>query len=145
MRVTSILFVTLLLDVPAAISQEDRPPPNEPPQLWRASASEKDGKVAIQLAQPEYVAPRKAVPAEPMKWRALKPVTLGATVRAFGPDGKRVESKAVLKALAKPKCVAVFVRFYGPLLDPDPVYLGMFREGTIVLVVDAGDIADPIP
>jgi hypothetical protein len=42
-------------------------PPNEPPQLWRASASEQDGKVVIQIARPEYELPRKPVAAEAMK------------------------------------------------------------------------------
>lgn len=145
MRVMSSVLVILLSGVSAGIPQEDRPPPNEPPQLWRASASEQDGKVILQITSPEYVAPRKAVPAEPMKWRALKPVTLGKTVHAFGTDGKRVESKSVLKALAKPKGVAVFVQFHRTLLNPDPFYLDMLREGTIVLVVAAEDISDPVP
>ena len=64
---------------------------------------------------------------------------------AFGVDAKRVESKAVLEALRRPQGVAVFVRFYEPLLDPDPFYLAMLREDTIVFVVAADAILDPIP
>jgi hypothetical protein len=37
-------------------------------------------------------------------------VTLGETVRAFDVKGKALQSKDVLKALAEPKLVAVFVR-----------------------------------
>ncbi len=41
--------------------------------------------------------------------------------------------------------MAVFVRFYEPLLEPDPFYLNMLREGTLVFVVAADAISDPIP
>ena len=145
MRVLTQLAVAMLVVAPAAIAEEKPPPPNEPPHLWRATASEQDGKVVIQIARPEYVAPRKAVADEVMEWRNLRRVTLGETVRAFGADGKRVEPKAVLKALAEPKGVAVFVRYYRPLSDPDPFYLAMLREGTIVLVVDGADVYDLKP
>jgi hypothetical protein len=80
-----------------------------------------------------------------MKWHDLKKVTLGKSVRAFGVHGKRVDSKAVLEALREPKGVAVFVQFYEPLIDPDPFYLAMLREDTIVIVVAADAIADPMP
>jgi hypothetical protein len=80
-----------------------------------------------------------------MKWHDLKKVTLGKSVRAFGVDGKLVESMAVLEALRQPKGAAVFVRFYESLLDPDPFYLAMLCEGTIVFVVAADAILDPIP
>ena len=63
------------------------------------------------IAPPEYIAPERLSPRSPMRWDDLRPVTLGETVHAFGVDGKRVDSKAVLKAMAKPKGVAVFVRF----------------------------------
>lgn len=140
-----LVFSAALVCVVSATADDDNPPPNKPPQLWRALAAEQDGTVVIQIARPEYDVPRKPVSAESMKWRDLKKVTLGKSVRAFGVDGKRVESKAVLEALRQPKGVAVFVRFYEPLLDPDPFYLAMLREGTIVFVVAADAISDPIP
>ena len=139
--VISVAFMCTL----SARADDDEPPPNEPPQLWRAAATEHDGNVVIQIARPMYEVPRKAVSAEAMKWHNLKKVALGKSVRAFDVNGKRVESKAVLKALRQPKGVAVFVRFYEPLLDPDPFYLAMLREGTIVFVVAADAISDPIP
>jgi hypothetical protein len=135
-----LALAVLLLIIPVGSAQQRQPPPNEPPHLWQASALEEDGKVVIRIARPAYVAPRKAVAAEPMRWDDLRPVTLGETVNAFGVDGKRVESKAVLKAMAKPKGLAVFVQFSQQLLEPDPYYLAMLREGTIVLVVAGGDI-----
>ncbi len=140
-----LVFSAALVCVVSATADDDNPPPNEPPQLWRALATEQDGKVVIQIARPEYDVPRKPVSAEAMKWHDLKKVTLGKSVRAFDVNGKRVESKAVLEALRQPKGVAVFVRFYEPLLDPDPFYLAMLREGTIVFVVAADAISDPIP
>jgi hypothetical protein len=59
MRILSLLSVTLLLVVPAASAQEKPAPPNEPPHLWRATASAQDGKAVIQIARPEYEAPRR--------------------------------------------------------------------------------------
>ncbi len=121
------------------------PPSNEPPQLWRASAEKQNGEIVIQICRPEYLTPRQAVAAEGMKWRYLKPVAMGESIRAFDVHGKRVDSGELLKSLEKPKGVAVFVRFYDRLLDPDPTYLEMLREGTIIFVVSADAIADPIP
>jgi hypothetical protein len=53
--------------------------------------------------------------------------------------------KDVLKALAEPKLVAVFVRqLIGnqprDLSDPEPVYLATIREGTVVLIVTGSGI-----
>ena len=144
MKMIVIIVVALMCAVSAS-AHGDQPPPNQPPQLWRAAAMEHDGNVVIQISRPKYEVPRKAASAEAMNWHDLKKVTLGTSVRAFGDNGKRVESKAVLKALRQPRGVAVFVRFYEPLLDPDPFYLAMLREGTIVFVVAADAISDPIP
>jgi hypothetical protein len=145
MRVLTLVPVTLLLVVSVGSGQQKEPPPGEPPQLWRASAAQQDGKIVIQIAHQEYVAPRKSVPREAMRWKNWRPVTLGKTVRAFRVDGKPMEPMAVLKALAEPKLVAVFVRQHIPsrprdLSDPEPYYLEMLREGTIVLIVTGEDI-----
>jgi hypothetical protein len=139
------VLTALLLIVPGGSAPEKQPPPGEPPQLWRASAAERDGKVIIQIAHQQYVDPRKPVPREAMRWENWRPVTLGETVRAFRVDGNALEPRAVLKALAEPKLVAVFVRQHIPsrprdLSDPEPYYLTMLREGTIVLIVSGSDI-----
>ncbi len=144
MRMTVILSAVLFF-VASASPHDDKPPPNEPPQLWRASATVQGEEVVIQIARPEYEVPRKAVSAEAMKWHNLGTVILGKSIRAFGVDGKHVGSKVVLEALREPKGVAVFVRFYEPLLDPDPFYLSLLREGTVVFVVAADAIFDPVP
>ncbi len=140
-----LVFSAALVCVVSATADDDQPPPNKPPQLWRALAQEQDGKVVIQISRPQYEVPRKAVSAEAMKWHNLKQVTLGKSIRAFGVDGKSAESKAVLEAFRQPKGAAVFVRLYEPLLEPDPFYLAMLREGTIVFVVAADAILDPVP
>ena len=92
-----LVFSAALVCVVSATADDDNPPPNKPPQLWRALATEQDGKVVIQIARPEYDVPRKPVSAEAMEWHDLKKVTLGKSVRAFDVNGKRVESKAVLE------------------------------------------------
>ena len=141
----SVLSFVVFLSIVSASAGEDIPPPNKPPELLRASATERNGKVVIQITRPRYKAPRKAVSAEAMKWQSLNKVILGESVHAFGVDGKRLKSKVVLRSLQQPAGVAVFVRFYEPLLDPDPFYLEMLREGIVVFVVAADALADPVP
>jgi hypothetical protein len=70
-----------------------------------------------------------------MKWSNLEKVILGKTVQVFRVNGKVAEPNYVLKALAKPRGVVVFVRTEG-WEPPDPFYLSLFREDTPVLVVD---------
>jgi hypothetical protein len=145
MPVLTLLSVTWLSVLPVGRDLEKDPPPGEPPQLWLASAVEENGKVVIQVARPEYKVPRKPAVAEPMKWEKLRRVTLGQGVRAFGVDRKPLEPKFVLKALAGPRGVAVFVRNNvrdrpRDLTEPDSFYLGLLREGTIVLVAAGEDI-----
>ncbi|MEM1070530.1 MAG: hypothetical protein AAGI63_16630 [Planctomycetota bacterium] len=123
----------------------DVPPPNDPPNLWRASAITKDGRVAIQLARPKYQTPRIAGPAEAMEWEFLPRVTLGKSASAFKADGKPMASDVLAKKLRRASGVVVFVRFYEPLLEPDPFYLNMIREGTVILVVSADALGPPIP
>jgi hypothetical protein len=141
----NLAVAALLLIVPLREGQEKLPPAGEPPQLWRASAAQQDGKIVIQIAHQEHIDPRKAVSREAMRWENWRPVILGETVRAFRVDGKALEEMVVLKALAEPKLVAVFVRQHIPnrprdLSDPEPDYLAMLREGTIVMIVTGSDI-----
>ena len=68
-------------------------------------------------------------------------LVLGDQVRAYRPDGKAAEPNDVLKALAKPSGVACFIGFIGlKPADPDPFYLGLLREGSVVLAFEV-----PIP
>jgi len=115
----------------------------------RASAAEKDGKVIVQifrLGPPVPPVDPNEKPREGQVWVELRPVTLGEKVQAFGVDGKRKESKDVLKALAEPKGVAVFMR--SDTADknaPPEFYRAMLREDTILLVVNAEDLYNPKP
>jgi hypothetical protein len=96
------------------------------------------------------------VPQMARKWK--RPITrsrpagigrseaLGETVQAFGVDGERVGAKAVLKALAEPKGVAVFIgRDPKDPQAPPAFYRSLLREGTIILVVKPADIYNPNP
>ena len=145
MRDLTLFSVTLLLFASVGSAQEKDAPREPSPLLWLASASQRDGKVVIQLAKPkdrsrgpvrDLEPGTKSLPAPPvMKWSNLEKVILGKTVRVFRANGKLAEPTYVLKALAKPRGVAVFVRTEG-LEAPDPFYLALFREDTPVLVVD---------
>ncbi len=77
MRMSAILSA-VLLSVLSVSPDDDSAPPNEPPHLWRASASLQGEEVMIQIARPKYEVPRKAVSAEPMKWHNLRTVVLGS-------------------------------------------------------------------
>jgi hypothetical protein len=152
MRMLAFLSTTLLLSVPVGSAQEKDAPPGQPPQLWLASASDQEGEVLIQIAKPE----ERGGPGGPggfepgvkslaattvMKWSNLRMVTLGKTVQAFRVNGERAETKSVLKALAQPKGVTVFVRTRdSDPTRPDPFYLALLREDTLVLVVNAKDV-----
>ena len=148
MHALTLLLVALLLVVPAGDSQEKQAAPGQAPHLWLASAAERDGKVVIQIARawPKASKAKENPAADVMVWDNLRKVTLGETVQAYAVDGKRVEAKTVLKALAKPKGVAVFVRIYNfDPPNPPPFYLALLREGTIVLVVEGSDVYELVP
>jgi hypothetical protein len=152
MRWPAILSATSLLFMTAVGAQDKDAPPGGPPQLWLASASEKDGEVLIMIAKPEergghdglggFDPGVKSLPATTvMKWTNLRQVTLGKTVQAILVKGERAEPNSVLKALNKPKGVAVFVRTKeSDPTKPDPFYLSLLREDTLVLVVNDKDI-----
>lgn len=152
MHVLTFLSVTLLLSAPALTAQQKDAPPGNPPNLWLASASAKDGKVIVQIAYPVEQGGTGGRVIEPgvgtlpattvMRWLDLPKLTLGKTVQAFRVNGKPVEpDAAVLKALAKPTGVAVFVRMRGTdPVKPDAFYLALLREDTLVLVADSKDI-----
>ena len=149
MRLT--LLLALLSVVPAVRAQEQSAPAGLAPVFRLASATEREGKVVVQLARPRL--PTPPTPGDPAKkpaqglvWVNLRLVTLGETVHAFGVDGKSLEAKAVLKALAKPKGAAVFVRSYpnDPTTPPE-FYRALIRDGTVLLVVNAEDLYNPKP
>ncbi len=130
---------------------KDTAPRGDSPKLWQASAVLVDGKVLIHIARPTeqatpdggrrpdgvVVQPSGAV----MNWvDDPRKMTLGKNVIANRTDGKAIEGDAVLKALAKPKGVAVFVRTDVSKSKPEPFYLGLLREDAIALVAEEKDI-----
>jgi len=162
MRVFMLLAAALVVFVSAGSAQERTAPPGEPLHLWLASASQDDGKVVIQIASPaEQGGPggwelRPGVGTLPattvMYWLNWQKVILGKTVYAYRvardiaglPGYLLVQPDAVLKALAKPTGVAVYVRTKdSDPARPDDFYLALLREGTMVLVVH--DLLPPEP
>src|SRR5437773_12164143 len=127
-------------------------PTGEPARLTRASATRQGDKVVIQFYEPATRAiggdggPRPdgtfALPSKTEQyWSDTRKVDLGKTVKAFGVDGKELAPAAVLKALAEPRGVAVFVRrFPSDPTEPHAFYRAMLREGTLILVYDEKDI-----
>src|SRR5260370_23791224 len=102
MRVFTLLSVTLLVVVPVSSAQEKEAPRGESPRLWLASASQQDGKVVIQIAQPveqlgadgvRNLGPGvKSLPGTTViKWSNLRKVVLGKTVQAFRVNGELAE------------------------------------------------------
>ena len=145
-----LALATLLLIAQAVNAQQKQAHPGYPPTLLLASASQEDRKVIIQIAQAGPVPPPEDGKRKPdavmTEWVNLNKVTLGETVQAFGVDGERVGAKAVLKALAEPKGVAVFIgRDPKDPQAPPAFYRSLLREGTIILVVRGGDIYNPKP
>ena len=81
-----------------------------------------------------------------MEWVNMRKGMLGETVQAFKVDGRPVGPKALLKALAEPRGVAVFMRSYtNDPRTPPPFYRALLRKGTILLVARAEDLYHPKP
>ena len=138
-----LVSTLMLLGLAGTAVAQTPPPPGHPPHLWLASASRQETKVVIQIARawPKASRPARNAAADTMIWDDLRPVTLGHSVQAYGVDGKPLEAAAVLKTLARPRAVAVFVRIYSfDPPQPPPFYLDLLREGTIVLVAEGKDL-----
>jgi hypothetical protein len=145
MRTTSALAM-LFLCVDSMGLADESAPPGESPQLWRASAARMDEDVVIQISRPEYVTPPNVLHPGARVWKNLRPATLGNSARVFRSNGDPMKPDDVLKALAKPTGLAVFVRYTrDELTKPDSFYLAMLHEETCVLVVDAYAILDLRP
>jgi hypothetical protein len=153
MRTFLVIIVGCFLSTSLTQAQfKDTAPRGDSPKLWQASAAKVDGKVLIQIARPVEQAtpdggPRAdGVVIQPsgsvMNWvNDSKKLTLGKNVIAFRTDGKVMEPDAVLKALAKSKGVAVFVRSNpSNTTRPEAFYLDLLREDAIALVAEQKDI-----
>jgi hypothetical protein len=157
MRVFIVPALAAFLFTPVAIAQEkekykDTAPRGDSPKLLQAQASQVDGKVVIRIDRPVEQGAGPLVRVEGggslpaynvMRWLEQRTLTLGKTVQAIQTNGKTADAEAVLKALAKPKGVAVFVRAKGAPLEP--FYLGLLREDTLALVVESKDLYPLVP
>jgi hypothetical protein len=150
MRLFLLPSLTAFLFAAVAAAQEkekDTAPRGDSPKLLQAQATLLDGKVVIRIDHPAEQGAGPLVRVEGggslppymvMRWLELRKLTLGKTVQAYHTNGKPADAEAVLKALAKPKGVAVFIRGKGT--QPEPFYLGLLREGTLALVVESKDL-----
>jgi hypothetical protein len=147
---TRTLIVFLWIAAPVA-AVDPPPHPGYPPTMLRGSAVEEKGKVVVQLYQPGPVTPAdlpkvKSGDRYETEWVPLNKLTLGETVKAFGVDGKPIEPKKLVQALAKPKGVVVFLRSYAndPLVPP-AFYRELLREATVILVAAPDQLYNPPP
>lgn len=130
---------------PTGVGRNEKRAPVVPPHVFRATATEEKGEVIVQVACPvvrlPYDPEGKRLPGPVYVWEEIKPLTLGKEVAAYDLKGQPLGKEAVGKALAKPAMVACFVRRDADDPErPDPAYLEVFREGTVVLVYLAKDI-----
>jgi hypothetical protein len=150
MRAFLLPSLTALLFAGLAAAQEkekDTAPRGDSPRLLQAQATQIDGKVVIRIDHPAEQGAGPLVRVEGggslpaymvMRWLEMRKLTLGKTVQAYHTNGKPADAEDVLKALAKPKGVAVFVR--AKAAKPEPFYLGLLREDTLALVVESKDL-----
>ena len=157
MRTFLFSSLTALLFTGFALAQEkekekDTAPRGDSPKLLQAQASQVDGKVVIRIDHPAEQGAGPLVhvegggslpPYSVMRWLEMRRLTFGKTVQAYHTNGKPADAEAVLKALAKPKGVAVFVR--PKTAKPEPFYLGLLREDTLALVVESKDLYPLVP
>ncbi|MCH8149924.1 MAG: hypothetical protein IH987_18420 [Planctomycetes bacterium] len=113
------------------------------PNIYMATAVDQDGKVVIRVSALEIRIRNTARDDKDAKgwitcWTEQDPLILGRQIRAYNPSGKKIDDRAVLKALAKPVAVACFQRKHkdDPEL-PDPFYAGVFRDDLVILVFEA--------
>ena len=137
-----LLFATPLQSQPLGIKKGEKVTlaPMSAPEIVRATAAEENGEVLIRIAgRMLRLADKKGGGPGGRDyfyvWYEHKPYTLGKEVLAFSRAGKPLGKEAVAKALAKTVSVP---RFYVEENDPetpDPVYLEVFREDTVILVI----------
>jgi hypothetical protein len=139
------LLVSLAWCQPLGMEKNETRAPSVQPSIYRATAEEVRGEVVVQVECPcvrlPYDSEGKSLKGTVYVWEKIKPLTLGNTVAAYDLKGQALGKEVVQKALARPTMVVCFVRRNADDPErPDPVYLEMFRLGTVVLVYHAKDI-----
>lgn len=141
----SFLVVVSAWGQPRAVKDGEiiKPAPEIAPQICKATAIKKDGKVVIHITGPELLIRRKDPVDKDSKdwvvaWTKRDSLVLGKQIRAYKPSGKKLDEAAVLKALAKLVAVACFQRMHKDAPEmPDPFYRGVFRDDIVILVYEA--------
>jgi hypothetical protein len=149
----SICMVILIGTATAAPAEEKPTPPmkgSPRPVAVLAQANEKDGKVVVRFSLPVEVPDGADLVGGPdrapiigarskMGWFDVDLVVDDKTVRALTTDGKAIDPKTLPKRLAKASRV---VLFQGKA-NPDPFYLGLFREDAVLFVAPADKFQIP--
>lgn len=149
MRVLLSVAASLLLGT-AAFAQAPTPE-GVVPRIGLAAAALKDGKVVIDVYELRHVMRMKMEKAgdvfiEKRHWLSLTAGALGKDIRAYRSDGKPATPKEVLAALAKPRGVVYFLGHdRAKPVQPDPFFLGLLKEGSIVLAFDLPGQVEPMP
>ncbi|MBI2806463.1 MAG: hypothetical protein HYX68_15895 [Planctomycetes bacterium] len=138
-----ILFALLLLPTahssgqPGPIGKGDVVAPAVAPKVYMATAAQRGGEVVIRVSAPGMRLTNKDKDGKGWVycWTEMAAMTLDKQVLAYNPAGKRLDRKAVVKALIKPVLVVCFIRMtpHDPK-RPDPAYAGVFKDGTVLLV-----------
>jgi hypothetical protein len=137
-----LLVVTPLWSQPLGIKRGENvtPAPVTAPEIVRATATEEKGEVLIRIS-------RRTIRLTDKKgggpggrdylyvWAEGRPDTLGKQVLAYDRAGKPLGKAAVAKALAKMASVPCFYVGENDPETPDAVYLEVFREDAVILVI----------
>jgi hypothetical protein len=113
------------------------------PNIYKATAVKRDGKVMIHISARETRLRNKEPDDKETKdwidcWTEMAPLVFDEQIRAYKPSGDRINETAILRALAKPVAVACFQRTHksDPKV-PDPFYTGLFRDNVVIFVFEA--------
>jgi hypothetical protein len=145
-----IIFAVLLLPAaygsgqPAPIKEGEvvKLAPTVAPMVYMATAVERDGEVVVRVSAPAMrLTVKNGKTSVVYCWEEVAPMTLDKQVLAYNPAGKRLDKKAVVKALTQPVSVACFIRMTPDDPEtPDPAYAGVFKDETVLLVFQAKDM-----
>jgi hypothetical protein len=155
MRYLFCLLAAAAVAVPLVAAEVPKMPRSLPPEVGLATVSTRDGAVMVELLVPQT----HSVPAErevelngkkvkatvyvtrPSRWAILRLEVDGKEVQAFDLEGKAIAPEQLPKLLGKKHTpVALFKD-----VDPDPYYLRMLREGTVVIRAPESRINPPRP
>ena len=138
-----LFTVAMSIGLVASSSGQDRSPPRTgapAPSFELVTAAEKDGAITVRYSHMGLGVVTLMMDGKPVRTTGYVQYEItfnavGKGVAVLGADGKAIDSKDLLKRLAKPTAVAVFV--FPPEVEskPDPFYLGVLREDIVVFAV----------